>query len=156
MIQSQVSREVRLELANKIMLIKARKDLSFAQIVEGTGLSEAFVTAALLGQHPLPADVAQIVGKKLDLSADDILLLQTIPVRGSIEDRVPTDPTMYRFYEMLQVYDTTLKVLIHEKFGDGIISAINFKLDVQKVSDPEGGHRAVITLDGKYLPTKPF
>jgi cyanate lyase len=57
---------------------------------------------------------------------------------------------------MLQVYDTTLKVLIHEKFGDGIISAINFKLDVQKVSDPEGGHRAVITLDGKYLPTKPF
>ncbi|WEF26633.1 cyanase [Klebsiella aerogenes] len=156
MIQSQVSREVRLELANKIMLIKARKDLSFAQLVEGTGLSEAFVTAALLGQHPLPADVAQMVGKKLDLSADDILLLQTIPVRGSIEDRVPTDPTMYRFYEMLQVYDTTLKVLIHEKFGDGIISAINFKLDVQKVSDPEGGHRAVITLDGKYLPTKPF
>jgi cyanate lyase len=156
MIQSQVSREVRLELANKIMLIKARKDLSFAQLVEGTGLSEAFVTAALLGQHPLPADVAQIVGKKLDLSVDDILLLQTIPVRGSIEDRVPTDPTMYRFYEMLQVYDTTLKVLIHEKFGDGIISAINFKLDVQKVSDPEGGHRAVITLDGKYLPTKPF
>jgi cyanate lyase len=156
MIQSQVSREVRLELANKIMLIKARKDLSFAQLVEGTGLSEAFVTAALLGQHPLPADVAQIVGKKLDLSADDILLLQTIPVRGSIEDRVPTDPTMYRFYEMLQVYDTTLKVLIHEKFGDGIISAINFKLDVKKVSDPEGGHRAVITLDGKYLPTKPF
>jgi cyanate hydratase len=156
MIQSQVSREVRLELANKIMLIKARKDLSFAQIVEGTGLSEAFVTAALLGQHPLPVDVAQMVGKKLDLSADDILLLQTIPVRGSIEDRVPTDPTMYRFYEMLQVYDTTLKVLIHEKFGDGIISAINFKLDVQKVSDPEGGHRAVITLDGKYLPTKPF
>jgi cyanate lyase len=156
MIQSQVSREVRLELANKIMLIKARKDLSFAQLVEGTGLSEAFVTAALLGQHPLPADVAHIVGKKLDLSEDDILLLQTIPVRGSIEDRVPTDPTMYRFYEMLQVYDTTLKVLIHEKFGDGIISAINFKLDVKKVSDPEGGHRAVITLDGKYLPTKPF
>ena len=87
---------------------------------------------------------------------DDILLLQTIPVRGSIEDRVPTDPTMYRFYEMLQVYDTTLKALIHEKFGDGIISAINFKLDVKKVSDPEGGHRAVITFDGKYLPTKPF
>ncbi|HCM5081167.1 TPA: cyanase [Klebsiella aerogenes] len=156
MIQSQVSREVRLELANKILLIKAKKDLSFAQLVEGTGLSEAFVAAALLGQHPLPGEVAKMVGAKLELNDDDILLLQTIPVRGSIEDRVPTDPTMYRFYEMLQVYDTTLKALIHEKFGDGIISAINFKLDVKKVSDPEGGHRAVITFDGKYLPTKPF
>ncbi|HHH3394413.1 TPA: cyanase [Klebsiella aerogenes] len=156
MIQSQVSREVRLELANKILLIKAKKDLAFAQLVEGTGLSEAFVTAALLGQHPLPVEVAKMVGAKLELSDDDVLLLQTIPVRGSIEDRVPTDPTMYRFYEMLQVYDTTLKALIHEKFGDGIISAINFKLDVKKVSDPEGGHRAVITFDGKYLPTKPF
>ncbi|MSE29373.1 cyanate hydratase, partial [Escherichia coli] len=96
MIQSQVSREVRLELANKILLIKAKKDLSFAQLVEGTGLSEAFVTAALLGQHPLPVEVAKMVGAKLELSDDDVLLLQTIPVRGSIEDRVPTDPTMYR------------------------------------------------------------
>lgn len=156
MIQSQISREVRLTLADKILLIKAKKDLSFAEITEGTGLSEAFVTAALLGQHPLPAEVAQIVGKKLDLEEDDILLLQTIPVRGSIDDRIPTDPTMYRFYEMLQVYSTTLKALVHEKFGDGIISAINFKLDVKKVADPEGGDRAVITLDGKYLPTKPF
>ncbi|WP_224991544.1 cyanase [Acinetobacter pittii] len=156
MIQSQISREVRLTLADKILLIKAKKDLSFAEITEGTGLSEAFVTAALLGQHPLPAEVAQIVGKKLDLEQDDILLLQTIPVRGSIDDRIPTDPTMYRFYEMLQVYSTTLKALVHEKFGDGIISAINFKLDVKKVADPEGGDRAVITLDGKYLPTKPF
>jgi cyanate lyase len=156
MIQSQISREVRLTLADKILLIKAKKDLSFAEITEGTGLSEAFVTAALLGQHPLPAEVAQIVGKKLDLEQDDILLLQTIPVRGSIDDRIPTDPTMYRFYEMLQVYSTTLKALVHEKFGDGIISAINFKLDVKKVADPEGGDRAVITLDGKYLPSKPF
>lgn len=156
MIQSQISREVRLALADKILLIKAKKDLSFAQITEGTGLSEAFVTAAMLGQHPLPADVAAIVGKKLDLDAEDMLLLQSIPVRGSIDDRIPTDPTMYRFYEMLQVYSTTLKALVHEKFGDGIISAINFKLDVKKVADPDGGERAVITLDGKYLPTKPF
>jgi cyanate lyase len=79
-----------------------------------------------------------------------------VPLRGSIQNGVPTDPTIYRFYEMLQVYGTTLKALVHEKFGDGIISAINFKLDIQKVEDPEGGSRAVITLDGKYLPTKPF
>ncbi|MBD2813199.1 cyanase [Xenorhabdus sp. Flor] len=156
MIQSQVNREVRLALSDKILAVKTKKDLSFAQIADGTGLSEVFVTAAILGQHPLPAEVANIVGKKLDLDSDAVMLLQTIPVRGSIEDRIPTDPTLYRFYEMLQVYGTTLKALIHEKFGDGIISAINFKLDVKKVADPDGGERAVITLDGKYLPTKPF
>ena len=156
MIQSQVSQNTRVALTEVILLSKARKDLSFAQITNGTGLSEAFVTAALLGQHPLPAEAAQVVGDKLGLDADAVALLQTIPLRGSIENRVPTDPTIYRFYEMLQVYGTTLKALVHEKFGDGIISAINFKLDVKKVDDPEGGSRAVITLDGKYLPTKPF
>ncbi|MGC5703030.1 cyanase [Pseudomonas sp. NFXW11] len=156
MIQSQISQTTRLALTEVILLAKARKDLSFAQITDGTGLSEAFVTAALLGQHPLPASAAQVVGDKLGLDADGIALLQTVPMRGSIENRVPTDPTIYRFYEMLQVYGTTLKALVHEKFGDGIISAINFKLDIKKVEDPEGGSRAVITLDGKYLPTKPF
>ena len=143
MIQSQINRNIRLDLADAILLSKAKKDLSFAEIADGTGLAEAFVTAALLGQQAL-------------LDEDSILLLQMIPLRGCIDDRIPTDPTMYRFYEMLQVYGTTLKALVHEKFGDGIISAINFKLDVKKVADPEGGERAVITLDGKYLPTKPF
>jgi len=156
MIQAQTSKNARLSLADIILLAKIKKDLSFAQIAEGTGLSEVFVTAALLGQHALPAAAAELVGRKLALDADAVALLQTIPMRGSIEDRVPTDPTMYRFYEMLQVYGTTLKALVHEKFGDGIISAINFRLDVKKVDDPEGGSRAVITLDGKYLPTKPF
>ena len=156
MIQSQVSQNARLALTDVILLAKARKDLSFAQISEGTGLSEAFVTAALLGQHALPREAAQVVADKLGLDADAVTLLQAIPLRGSIDNRVPTDPTIYRFYEMLQVYGTTLKALVHEKFGDGIISAINFKLDVKKVEDPEGGSRAVITLDGKYLPTKPF
>lgn len=134
MIQSQINRNIRLDLADAILLSKAKKDLSFAEI----------------------ADAARLVGAKLDLDEDAILLLQMIPLRGCTDDRIPTDPTMYRFYEMLQVYGTTLKALVHEKFGDGIISAINFKLDVKKVADPEGGERAVITLDGKYLPTKPF
>lgn len=156
MIQSQISQTSRLALTDIILLAKARKDLSFAQITEGTGLSEAFVTAALLGQHPLPANAAQAVADTLGLDADAAALLQTIPLRGSLGNGVPTDPTIYRFYEMLQVYGTTLKALVHEKFGDGIISAINFKLDIKKVEDPEGGSRAVITLDGKYLPTKPF
>lgn len=156
MIQTQVTQTARQLLTETIILAKARKDLTFAGIVDGTGLSEAFVTAALLGQHPLPASAAEVVGKKLDLNADEIALLQSIPVRGSVADGIPTDPTIYRFYEMMSVYGTTLKALVHEKFGDGIISAINFKLDIKKVEDPDGGHRAVITLDGKYLPTKPF
>lgn len=156
MTHALINRDIRLALADQILLAKARKDLSFAELADGTGLSEAFVTAALLGQHALPADAARHVAAKLSLDEEAVLLLQTIPLRGSIEDRVPTDPTIYRFYEMLQVYGTTLKALVHEKFGDGIISAINFKLDVKKVADPEGGERAVITLDGKYLPTKPF
>jgi cyanate lyase len=156
MTQTQFRNVSRLDLADTIVLAKAKKSLTFAEIADGTGLSEAFVTAALLGQHPLPADAAEVVGKKLGLDPDAIALLQTIPVRGSIGNGVPTDPTIYRFYEMIQVYGTTLKALVHEKFGDGIISAINFKLDVKKVSDPDGGERAVITLNGKYLPTKPF
>lgn len=90
MIQSQINRNVRLVLADQILDIKAKKDLSFAEIADETGLSEAFVTAALLGQHPLPAEVAQIVGQKLDLDSDAVRLLQTIPVRGSIDDRIPT------------------------------------------------------------------
>lgn len=115
MIQSQINRNIRLDLADAILLSKAKKDLSFAEIADGTGLAEAFVTAALLGQQALPADAARLVGAKLDLDEDAILLLQMIPLRGCIDDRIPTDPTMYRFYEMLQVYGTTLKALVHEK-----------------------------------------
>jgi cyanate lyase len=156
MTQSQYSQAPRQALADVIVDAKTRKNLTFAELTSGTGLSLAFVTAALLGQHALPAEAAQIVGERLGLDADAVRLLQTIPVRGSIPGGVPTDPTIYRFYEMVQIYGSTLKALVHEQFGDGIISAINFKLDIKKVQDPDGGERAVITLDGKYLPTKPF
>lgn len=156
MTQSLHSQASRQALTDTIMDAKLRKNLTFEEINEGTGLSIAFVTAALLGQHPLPENAAKVVAAKLDLDADAIRLLQAIPVRGSIPGGVPTDPTIYRFYEMVQVYGSTLKALVHEKLGDGIISAINFKLDVKVIDDPEGGQRAVITLDGKYLPTKPF
>lgn len=156
MTQSQYSQTTRQNLTDVIMDAKVRKNLTFEEINEGTGLSLAFVTAALLGQHPLPADSAKLVAGRLDLDEDAVRLLQTVPLRGSIPGGVPTDPTIYRFYEMVQIYGSTLKALVHEKFGDGIISAINFKLDIKKVDDPEGGSRAVITLDGKYLPTRPF
>lgn len=156
MIQAQFDPQAREQLAIQVVDAKMRKDLSWQELADVTGLSVAFVTAALLGQHPLPADAADAVTGLLGLDGDASLLLQTIPLRGSAPNGVPTDPTIYRFHEMLQVYGTTLKALIHEQFGDGIISAINFKLDVRKVEDPDGGSRAVITLDGKYLPTKPF
>ncbi|MFE4420788.1 cyanase [Streptomyces sp. NPDC056817] len=153
---AQFDPTARQALAITAVEAKIRKDLTWQQIADAAGLSVAFTTAAVLGQHALPEPAAQAVGELLGLDADVVALLQTIPTRGSIPGGIPTDPTIYRFYEMLQVYGTTLKALVHEQFGDGIISAINFKLDVKKVADPEGGERAVITLDGKYLPTKPF
>ncbi|MGF6238937.1 MULTISPECIES: cyanase [Paraburkholderia] len=154
--QSQVSQAARLQLTDAIIDAKLRNNLSWEALAEGTGLSLAYVTAALLGQHALPAEAAERVGKRLELDADAIRLLQAVPMRGSLAEPVPTDPTVYRFYEIVQVYGTTLKALVHEQFGDGIISAVNFKLDIKKVDDPEGGSRAVITLDGKFLPYKPF
>lgn len=156
MSQSHVTQTRRSELTAAILEAKARKNLSFLDLTEGTELSLAFVTAALLGQHPLPANAAEAVGKQLDLDTDDIQVLQSVPLRGSIPGGIPSDPTIYRFYEMVQIYGTTLKSLVHEQFGDGIISAINFRLDIKKVEDPEGGSRAVITLDGKFLPNRPY
>ncbi|MFE3289154.1 cyanase [Rhodococcus sp. NPDC059234] len=156
MVHAQFDPTAREMLAATAVEAKIAKNLTWQQIADTAGLSVAFVTAAVLGQHPLPAESAAAVAELLGLDDRAATLLQTIPTRGSIPGGVPTDPTIYRFYEMLQVYGTTLKALVHEQFGDGIISAINFKLDVKKVADPEGGERAVITLDGKYLPTKPF
>ncbi|MEV6390613.1 cyanase [Nocardia xishanensis] len=156
MVNAQFDPTARQVLAAAAVDAKITKDLTWQQIADAAGLSVAFVTAAVLGQHALPREAATAVAELLGMDDDAAKLLQTIPTRGSIPGGVPTDPTIYRFYEMLQVYGTTLKALVHEQFGDGIISAINFKLDVRKVADPEGGERAVITLDGKYLPTKPF
>jgi cyanate lyase len=156
MLQSNLTQDARIELTSRILAAKAIKDLSFAELAEGTGHRVAYVTAALLGQHALSKDAAEIVAARLGLDAADARQLQAVPLRGSIPGGVPTDPTIYRFYEMVQIYGTTLKALVHEQFGDGIISAINFKLDIQKVADPEGGERAVITLDGKFLPNKPY
>lgn len=156
MVHAQLDPTAREPLAAQAVAAKTLKNLSWQQIADASGLSVAYTTAAVLGQHPLPAASAKAVAELLGLDAEAAVLPQTIPVRGSMPNRIPTDPTMYRFYEMLQVYGTTLKALVHEQFGDGIISAINFRLDVKKVADPEGGERAVITLDGKYLPAKPF
>ncbi len=155
MAQSHPDARSRQALTDAIIEAKIRKGLTFEALNEGTGLSLAFTTAALLGQHALPEHAAKLVAERLELGDDAVRLLQTVPLRGSIPGGVPTDPTIYRFYEVLQVYGSTLKALIHEKFGDGIMSAIDFRLDVRKVEAPEGD-RVVVTLDGKFLPMRTY
>jgi cyanate lyase len=155
--QSLSTQTSRLDLTERAVLAKMQKGLSWADLAEGTGLSTVYVTAAVLGQHPLREAAAKIVCDRLGLDAADRLLLQAIPLRGATPNEVPNDPTLYRFHEMMTIYGPTLKTLVHEMFGDGIISAINFKLNIEKTVDPaDGGSRAVITLDGKFLEYKPF
>ncbi|CAD6508954.1 cyanase [Candidatus Profftia tarda] len=156
MTQTLVTQASRISLTENIIAAKIAKKISWQDLADDTNMNVVFVTAALLGQHPLPLRIAKNIVKKLELSPESVELLQAIPIRGSMQQCIPTDPTIYRFYEILNVYGTTLKALVHEQFGDGIISAINFKMDIKKVKDPEGGSRAVITMDGKYLPSKPF
>jgi cyanate lyase len=139
------------DVAQSVLAAKVRLDLTWAQIAEAIGKPAVWTTAALLGQHPVPAETAKVVGSLLELSDDEVLALRSQPTRGALDTAVPVDPTIYRFYEVLQVYGPAIKELIHEQFGDGIMSAINFRMDVRKVEDP-AGDRVVVTLDGKFLP----
>ena len=139
------------EAAESIRAAKARLGVTWAQIAEGVGRPVAWTTSALLGQQPMTAAQAKAAGSLLDLGEDVQQALQLQPTRGALETAVPTDPTIYRFYEVLQVYGPTIKELIHEQFGDGIMSAINFRLDVRREPDP-GGDRVVVVMDGKFLP----
>ncbi len=139
------------EAAEAVRAAKARLKVTWAQLAEAIDRPLAWTTAALLGQHPMTADQADAAVALLDLGDDVREALQLQPTRGSLDAPVPTDPTIYRFYEVLQVYGPTIKELIHEEFGDGIMSAINFRLDVARAPDP-AGDRVVVTLDGKFLP----
>jgi len=138
------------DAAQAVLDAKARLGLTWAQLADAVEAPLAWTTAALLGQHPMPKDQAEKIAAVLELGAAETAALQAQPTRGALETAVPTDPTIYRFYEVLQVYGPTIKELIHEKFGDGIMSAINFKIDVDRREDPSG-ERVVVTLDGKYL-----
>jgi cyanate lyase len=129
---------------------RVRHGLTWAQLAEAIGRPPVWTVAALLGRHPVPAAEAGTVAKLLELGDDVVEALQLQPTR--VADRAATsDPTIYRFYEALNVYGPALKALIHEEFGDGIMSAINFKLSVARRPDPEGD-RVVVTFDGKFLP----
>jgi cyanate lyase len=139
------------DAAVAVRAAKARLNVTWVQLAEAVGRPVAWTTSALLGQQPMSATEAEAAASVLDLSADVQQALQLQPTRGALETAVPTDPTIYRFYEIVQVYGPTIKELVHEEFGDGIMSAINFRFDVNRVSDP-AGDRVVVTLDGKFLP----
>src|SRR3954454_17650775 len=139
------------DVTAQILEAKRRKGLSFTQIAEEVGADRVWLTAALHGQHPLTAGQSAAVSAVLDLPEEAADVLQEIPVRGSFEALPPSDPTIYRLYEVLQVYGPALKALIHEDFGDGIMSAIAFNLSLER-RETDAGARVRITLDGKSLP----
>ena len=139
----------------KIVAAKVAKNVSWAEVAKKVGQSKEWTTAACLGQMMLTAAQAKAVGKLFNLSADDMLWLQRVPYKGSLPTAVPADPLIYRFYELVNVYGTTLKELIHEEFGDGIMSAIDFSMELTREPDPKGD-RVRIALSGKFLPYKTY
>jgi len=143
------------EATAHILAAKKVKGITFEEIAQAVGRDKVWTTAALLGQHPMSSEEAQkavkVLGLGEDLVAPVAAALQEIPMRGCLDSAVPVDSLIYRFYEIIQVYGTTMKALIHEKFGDGILSAIDFEMDIQKKEDPKGD-RVIVTLNGKFLP----
>ena len=143
------------EVTELIITQKLRKQLTWPQLAEAIGLSKEWTTAALLGQMTLTAEQAEKIGAMLDLPGEAIEQLQVVPYKGSLPTTVPTDPLIYRFYELINVYGTTFKALIHEEFGDGIMSAIDFNMDLVREADPKGD-RVKIMMSGKFLPYKTY
>jgi cyanate lyase len=144
------------KLTGKILAVKRAKGLSWkTAVAEIAGGSAVYPTAALLGQMRLRPEQAARAAKLFDLDADEELMLQEVPHRGSLPSQVPTDPLIYRFYELVQVYGTTWKVLIQEEFGDGIMSAIDFEMAIERQPDAKGD-RVKLTLSGKFLPYKEY
>ena len=133
------------------MAAKASAGLTFAEIAEKVGRHEVWTTAAIFGQAQMDLGEAQALAELLELGPEVTAALQQHPMRGSLDDVVPVDPLLYRFHEITQVYGTTMKALIHEKFGEGIMSAIDFELEIDRVEDPKGD-RVRVVYNGKFLP----
>jgi cyanate lyase len=143
------------EVTELIITQKLAKGLKWEDLAQAVGQSKEWTTAGCLGQMTFSAEEAAAIGKLLELPAEAVVQLQVVPYKGSLPSAVPTDPLIYRFYELIQVYGTTIKSLIHEEFGDGIMSAIDFSMDIQRVEDPKGD-RVNIVLNGKFLPYKRY
>lgn len=145
----------RAEVTELVVTRRLEKKLSWTAIAEAVGQSKEWTTAALLGQMTLTEEQALAAARVLDLPADAVVQLQVVPYKGSLPTTVPTDPLIYRFYELINVYGTTFKALINEEFGDGIMSAIDFKMDLTREADPKGD-RVQIVMSGKFLPYKTY
>jgi cyanate lyase len=145
----------RLSVTEKIIEAKVTKGLKWEQVAAKVGHSKEWVTALCLGQMTASAEQAKILAEIFDLSEDDQKWLQVVPYKGSLPSAVPTDPLIYRLYEIVMIYGTSIKELIHEEFGDGIMSAIDFSMDIQREPDPKGD-RVHMLLSGKFLPYKTY
>jgi cyanate lyase len=143
------------DVTEMIVAAKIKKGIKWADVAKKIGLSKEWVTAGCLGQMTFTDEQAKKIGKIFALPAEAVQLLQVVPYKGSLPTAVPTDPLIYRFYELVNVYGTTFKELIHEEFGDGIMSAIDFKMDMTREADPKGD-RVKIVMSGKFLPYKTY
>lgn len=143
------------EMRTAILEKKKELGISWAQLSERLGLSAVYLASCCYGENSMSKDGAVALGAALSLSSETISELQTFPMKGeTLGDKViPTDPLIYRFYEIMAVYGASVKDVVQEMFGDGIMSAIDFKLDVSREEDPKGD-RVVITMNGKFLPYK--
>ena len=145
----------RSDITDLIIESKVRKSIAWASVAEKVGKSKEWTTAACLGQMAFTEEQAAKVIEIFGLPADAKPFLQAVPYKGSLPTSVPTDPLIYRFYELVNVYGTTFKELIHEEFGDGIMSAIDFRMDLTREPDP-AGDRVRIEMSGKFLPYKTY
>ena len=145
----------RLEVTEKIVAAKVAKGLKWSEVAARVGLSKEWVTSACLGQMTLTAEQADVVAELFDLDEADRKWLTVVPYKGSLPTAVPSDPLIYRFHELVSVYGSTFKELIHEEFGDGIMSAIDFRMDLRREPNP-AGDRVSITMSGKFLPYKTY
>jgi cyanate lyase len=143
------------DVTDLILFRRVKLGVKWADVAKKVGESKEWVTAACMGQMQMTKKQAEAVGKLFDLPEDAVLLLQTVPYKGSLPTAVPTDPLIYRWYEIVSVYGTTIKELIHEEFGDGIMSAIDFSMDIEREPDPKGD-RVKVVLSGKFLPYKTY
>ena len=147
--------EEKTALGKKIIAAKKQKKWTWNQVGEKLGHAPVWSCAACLGQMSMTAETAEKAGVMFDLTDHEVELLQEAPYRGSLPTQVPTDPLIYRFYELISVYGTTWKEMIHEEFGDGIMSAIDFDMTMERQPDQKGD-RVKLTLSGKFLPYKRY
>jgi cyanate lyase len=140
-------------ITEKLLAAKKAAGLSFADLEAKTGYDEVWIASVFYRQASAsPEEAAQLI-EILGADASLAEALADYPVKGSLDPVIPTDPLIYRFYEIMQVYGMPMKAVIHEKFGDGIMSAIDFTLDIEKVEDPKGD-RVKVIMNGKFLPYK--